>query len=374
MNRAVIIGAGKTGRGFIARLLVQQGIEIVFVDIDEVLINKLNISSKYCVHFFNNEAKKVEIENFKAYTWQNADISDIEHIFISVGAGNLNDVGERLCKVLNKKKQYYIIGCENSTSTAKILNNSINMKNVTISEAAVFCTTVEDEKLDILSEDYPNLEVNAKLLKGYNLKIPSIKYIDDFSVLMKRKLYTYNAASSIIAYFGWLKGYSVYSQAANDREISKILDMFYIHINQSICKEYGCDIALQEEFASLSKQKFCDKSIYDTVERNARNPLKKLMSDERIIMPMILMQKHSFDCTISQLTAAAAMVYAKFTSDASKSLNGGLGDLYENILIDICKLKNNTDNYVKIYDKAILLEEKLNRGYEICLYDFLVVK
>ena len=35
-------------------------------------------------------------------------------------------------------------------------------------------------------------------------------HIDDFSVLMK-KLYTYNAASSIIAYFGWLKGYSVYS-------------------------------------------------------------------------------------------------------------------------------------------------------------------
>lgn len=60
MNRAVIIGAGKTGRGFIARLLVQQGIEIVFVDIDEVLINKLNISSKYCVHFLITKQKKLK--------------------------------------------------------------------------------------------------------------------------------------------------------------------------------------------------------------------------------------------------------------------------------------------------------------------------
>ena len=59
--------------------------------------------------------QKVEIK-LQSYTWQNADISDIEHIFISVGAGNLNDVGERLCKVLNKSS----IILSGVTSTAKI--------------------------------------------------------------------------------------------------------------------------------------------------------------------------------------------------------------------------------------------------------------
>ena len=66
-------------------------------------------------------------------------------------------------------------------------------------------------------------------------------------------------------------------------------------------------ILLCRKNSQVFQTKFCDKFIYDTVEEMPEI-LEKLMSDERIIMPMILMQKHSFDCTISQLTAAAAMV------------------------------------------------------------------
>ena len=44
MSKVVIIGAGKTGRGFLARLLKDQ--EIVFIDKNRELIEALNTEKK----------------------------------------------------------------------------------------------------------------------------------------------------------------------------------------------------------------------------------------------------------------------------------------------------------------------------------------
>lgn len=42
MSKIVIVGAGKTGRGFIARLLREAQEEIIFIDKNEELVNRLN--------------------------------------------------------------------------------------------------------------------------------------------------------------------------------------------------------------------------------------------------------------------------------------------------------------------------------------------
>ena len=41
MNKVVIIGAGKTGRGFIGRLAAEAGCEMLFVDTSKELVDKL---------------------------------------------------------------------------------------------------------------------------------------------------------------------------------------------------------------------------------------------------------------------------------------------------------------------------------------------
>ena len=44
MSKITIIGAGKTGRGFIGRLIAESGTEFSFVDKDEALVSELNRS------------------------------------------------------------------------------------------------------------------------------------------------------------------------------------------------------------------------------------------------------------------------------------------------------------------------------------------
>ena len=49
MRKAIHFGAGNIGRGFIGPVLQDNNYEVIFVDVDERLIDKLNTSKEYKV-------------------------------------------------------------------------------------------------------------------------------------------------------------------------------------------------------------------------------------------------------------------------------------------------------------------------------------
>ncbi len=309
MHKIAIIGAGKTGRGFIGRLLAEYNVPFSLVDKDADRIEKL-CSAPFSVYFFGNKRKPMEISDYTAHTWEDADFSETELIFVSVCGGNLKDVGASLKTRLCPDKTYYIITCENSTDPAGVLKEAIGMPNVHVSESTVFCTTIENGGMDINSENYPFLQFNADLLGDYVPCVAAIKPVKDFGNLLTRKLFTYNAASCIIAYLGYIKGYTDYADAANDGEILALLDKNYAVTNRVLCQEFGYEEGEQAEFARLSRNKFTDRTIADTVARNAREPHRKLAKTERIIGPMLVMEKYGEDTSVLEKTAAAALLYA----------------------------------------------------------------
>lgn len=309
MSKITVIGAGKTGRGFIGRLLAEAGESFTFIDKDEALVKALAEAGSFDVNFFGGCREKITVGNYKISSWADADLSDTELIFVSVCGPNLKDVGAALRERLNPEKKYYIITCENASKPSKTLKEAIGLDNVFVSEATVFCTTIDDGGLDINSENYPYLQCDAELLGGYVPKVASVKPINNFGNFLTRKLFTYNAASCVIAYIGWKKGYTDYGSAANDPEILELLDKNYAVTNRVLCKEFGYDEADQAEFALLSKRKFCDKTIVDTIARNARQPQRKLGPAERVIGPLLVIDKYGEDTSVLKLTAAIMLGY-----------------------------------------------------------------
>lgn len=350
MSKIAIIGAGKTGRGFIARLLQEAGKEIVFVDKDEELIKQLKGKKEYEVRFFGGVREPYKVNSFEAFTWEMEEVKEVfaeaELIFVSVGGQNLKDVGAELSKVLAEEKHYYIVTAENASKPSQTLKETVGKENVTVSESTVFCTTIEDGGIHINSENYPYLQCNAELLEGYVPDAKTIKVISDFSNFLTRKLYTYNAASCVIAYLGWKKGYTNYADAANDEEILELLDKNYEITNRVLCKEFGYEEQDQKEFALLSKNKFCDRTIVDTVARNARDPQRKLAKDERIMGPIKLMYKYGEDASVLEQTAAAAILYDNDGEDAWKKIKAEKS--VEEILADICGLEKGNVSYKNI--------------------------
>ncbi|MBO5369238.1 MAG: hypothetical protein J6B23_01025 [Clostridia bacterium] len=351
MSKITVIGAGKTGRGFVGRLIKESNLDFAFVDKDSNLVESLN-KSPFKVSFFGNVREAVTVSGYKAYTWDNADFSDTELIFVSVCGGNLADVGKELKNRLLPDKTYYIITCENYSNPAQKLKDAIGTENVFVSEATVFCTTTEDSGLDISSENYPYLQCNADLLGGYVPCVKAVKPVNEFGNFLTRKLFTYNAASCVIAYLGWLAGYTDYAEAANDIKILAELDKNYAITNRVLCKEFGYDKKDQEEFALLSRNKFTDKTISDTVARNAREPQRKLGKTERIIGPMLVIDKYGEDTSVLEKTAAAMLMYDNDGEDEWKKIKteNTPGEILENI----CGLEKGSRLYngiLSYYDK-----------------------
>ena len=251
MGKIVIIGAGRTGRGFIGRLLAEGGAEFTFVDKDAALVDALNAQGCYDVHFFGDVRLPFSVAGYQACTWQDADLTDAELIFTAVGGSNLADVGHSLAEKLVPGKAYYIIAAENAKGPSKTLKDAIleggdssaspaggtsaetgqklNAADIRVSEATVFCTTIESgaitgaaaggenasdgavsgeasaeggapaRDLSIHSENYPYLQFNADLLGDYVPEVAAIRPVKGFGDFLTRKLFTYNAASGIIS-------------------------------------------------------------------------------------------------------------------------------------------------------------------------------
>ena len=314
MNKIMIIGAGKTGRGYLARLLKESEKAICFVDKDAGLVRKLQEKKQFLIHFFGKVREDFMVKDYSAVTWADADFADTSLILVSVGGTNLAEVGTELKKKLSTDHHYDIITCENSSHPAQVLGNAIGEGfDLSVSESTVFCTTIETEgtELDINSENYPYLQCNADLLPGFVSDMPGIRPQKNFGDFLTRKLYTYNAASCVLAYLGAVKGYTDYRDAGKDPEILEKLDRNYEMTNKVLCAVYGYDPKDQEEFATLSRAKFTSQVIVDTIDRNAREPQRKLQDKERIIGPMKLIYAHGIVPDVLIETAAAALLYDK---------------------------------------------------------------
>lgn len=333
-----IIGAGKTGRGFIARLLKEH--QITFIDKNKQLVDELNQKGSFSISYFGGAKADETIANYKAYTWE--DVKEIKDsiIFVSVGGANLTDVGKELNKYLNKDQK--IIVCENASKPQETLYNAIGIEGLEIAESTIFCTTIEKSGLDISSEWYPYLQFNADSFKrGDMVNLDGIKPIKNFGNFLTRKLYTYNSASCIIAYLGYLKGYSVYSDAGNDPEILKLLDHNYEIINECMCLEYGYEKNDQKEFALLSRNKFTDRTIVDTIQRNAREPQRKITASERVVGPLMLERKYNKDSSILEKTLAAMLLYTPAVEDKWNAMLEEKGK--EGILKELCQIEPSSE-------------------------------
>lgn len=373
-----IVGAGRTGRGFLARLLVENQAPFVMFDQDRDLVEKLK--GGYQISFFSGVRTPIAVRDYQILHTEDAAcrelLPNMETIFVSVGGTNLESVSRWLASMVSPEMLQgpcqNIIFCENARDPAekarKLFLNSLpeDMREKAdahfgFMDAAVFCTTIQTgaDNRDIESEDYPSLPFDVLRAKGNPPHLKGITPVKDFQNVLMRKIYTYNSASGIIAYLGWWKGYKIYADAANDPEILGLLDQNYREIGRAICAEYGYSEEDQAAFAALSKAKFCDRAIVDTVSRNAREPMRKLSAGERIVGPAMLIEKYGGDTGILALTAAAALLYSDPDDPQWEMLKRQKTE--REVFLELSGL-NGTDLFAKQVFESVKILKQIGRG------------
>lgn len=305
--KTVIIGAGQTGRGFLNRLLAESGEKAIFLDKNDSLIQLLNRNPSYAVSF-GSAREPVVISNYSAFSISSPDadaaLREADLILISVGQNNLMQLHDQLGKDLHEGQT--VIVAENGIHPSECFEDIASSCSFELTEAIIFCTTLgKAGSLDIFSENLDKLPYDSTRI-SHQLSIAGAEGTADFLQLLERKIYTYNCISACIAYAGYEKGYSVYSEAANDPSISSIVDHLCIGLNKSIAEEYHLPLKEQEDFSRMAIRKFSNPNIKDTIDRNVRNVPRKLGKKERIIAPILLMNAHHQSCGDLLYVAACA--------------------------------------------------------------------
>lgn len=311
-KKAVVIGAGQTGRGFIAPILKENGYQLTFVDKNEKLIQQLKNKKKYTIYYFGNEKETEVISNFDCLHLKDPfvieKLIEADVIFVSIFADNIKDLVGIFEEVSNlKKSKIQIICCENGVDVKRPLINS--QINAVVSEGIIFCTTLSTPKtLDLKSQYYPELPIDGSV-KGLNIEIQRMPLEKDFKSLIQRKIYTYNFISAVVAYLGSYLNYKSYGEAANDSHISDLIDRLVPILSSIIAQEYGVAHSEQLLFTNLAVKKFKNTEIADTIYRNARQVSRKLTPDERLLTPLRLALKYHKDETAFELVIASALYY-----------------------------------------------------------------
>jgi len=307
----VIFGAGQTGRGFINRFAQLDGDKTTFIDSNEKLVFDLNKKGLYKIIFSSNR-KDLVVNNYVALTLDDPSIDTVlrnaDIIFISVGAANVINVGHMLNKI-----QFYkpinIVTAENGVKVSNAISFLRKKKNIFLCESIIFCTTLKlDKGLDIFSEDLDFFPYDYQQLGQY-LPIDWLVPIQNFDILVQRKIYTYNCVSAVIAYLGYYKKYQVFSDAANDKEIEAIVELILKVLNISIAKKYNISLSEQNDFSEKAVIKFKNAKIIDTVSRNCRNVMRKLLPNERLIGPLQLIFDFGYSSKEFLLVIACALFY-----------------------------------------------------------------
>ena len=359
-KNAVVFGAGKIARGFLAHLLTLSGYRVTFVEKNGDLVRLLRERGRYRVHIMGAPEKSIEIAGFGVLPSGDQDavaeaVAAADVVFISIGGPNLPQVAPLLAAGLRKRRSgVNILLAENYFQPAKWLREMVAerlspearewfAREVGIVETLVLRSTIEpteemkaEDPLCLKAQDMWELPADRGAFAGSIPPIHGLAPKENFQGGLVRKLFTYNAINAVIAYEGYLKGYEFLADAANDPELAERARAAGCESSAALCARYGFDAGDQRQFAASALAKYQKREIVDPIERNARDPLRKLSRHDRLTGPACLALEEGIRPVALSRGMAAALRYDQPGDAAAarlqeivrdKGVRGALGEV-----------------------------------------------
>tara|TARA_X000001036_G_scaffold50129_1_gene40030 strand:+ start:774 stop:2780 length:2007 start_codon:yes stop_codon:yes gene_type:complete len=325
---AVIFGAGKVGRGFLAQLLNRANWDFSLVDSHAETIEQLQDSEGWDIYnLANGDTERLQA---KELIHSDEDLSRLlaesDLVLTSMGANHLISWAEMIREPLCKRLEdgyLDIILAENhprpATAVREALLNGANAKNVKlisenlgIAQAQVLRSCIEPTEhqhpLSIQVQDHWTLPLDGDALRT-PIYIEGFELKSNFERELTRKLFTYNCVNAMVCYIGHAAGYEWLADAANDPKIAEIALQAGRESSAALVAAYGFDAEEQRLWCNRALEKYQDKTIRDPIERNARDPVRKLGRYERLLGPIHLCIDQNLPHQTLLVGVAAALRY-----------------------------------------------------------------
>jgi len=399
MDKLVLFGAGRIGRSFIGQLFSRSGFEVVFVDINKVLIDELNRRRQYDVIIKAEKDKKITVQNVRGIYATDInvvcdEIADALIVCVSVGIRGLPDVMKVLAKGLlmryetGNKVPVDIIIAENMRNAASYfheqlarllpgyypLDRLVGLIETSIGKMVPIMPQkdIEEDMLRVYTEPYNTLILDKKAFKNSIPDVEGFDPKDNIKAWTDRKLFIHNLGHASIAYYGFIydKNLTYIWQALDVPEIYKFVRNTMLQAVDILMAAWSGEFSM----GSLSEHiddllyRFRNKALGDTIYRVGCDLKRKLGPDDRIVGAIRVARSVNmpYDSILKVLLCAchfrATDENGRFSTEDTEFIR-----LYEegirNVLIKVCGFIEEVDkdlidtietmenNFINLYKK-----------------------
>ncbi|WP_286908431.1 mannitol-1-phosphate 5-dehydrogenase [Clostridium sp. UBA1652] len=372
--KAIQIGAGNIGRGFIGELLAHSGFEVTFVDANNTVVELINELKNYTVHVLDNEKRDEKVENVSALNINNEKLMDVileaDIMTTAVGVNILSKIAETLAKGIKNRlakgveKNLNIIACENAVGASEVLKEEIfkylteeeketvdkyvGFPNSSVDRIVPPVSEKMENPLDVVVENYYEWNVDRNGFRGEIPEISGMNLTGNLIAYVERKLFTLNTGHAITAYLGNLKGYKTIEESINDNDIYEVVYHAMVESGDGLVKKYDFDRDAHLKYIDKIIARFKNPYLQDDIKRVGREPIRKLSKGDRLVKPLLNSMSYGIS-TENLLLGVGAVLYYNNPEDPQslklqelikeKGIKGAVQEVSEisdeNILISI---------------------------------------
>ncbi|KAH0846451.1 hypothetical protein AYO21_07113 [Fonsecaea monophora] len=386
VGTAVHFGGGNIGRGFIAELLHETGYEVIFVDVVDDLINRINASKSYKITEVGEDGEKSKvITNYRALNSKyNMDevvkeIANADIVTCAVGPNVLKFIAKPIADGIaarTKSKPLAVIACENMINATDALKALItdekNMKPEVLkdlSSKAEFGNSAIDRivptqpphaNLDVVIESFYEWCVETTGFKSGHPEVKGIHWVDDLEPYIERKLFTVNTSHATAAYFAYYKGIKTIHEAMADPEIRQEVHEALEETAHLISGKHGITPEEQQQYVETIVARISNPHLEDVPVRVGRAPLRKLGRKERFIGPAAQLAERGYDVTALVRGVEMALRFQNVEGDEeSKELAQIMSTLSpEEATTKLTGLEPSHPLYPKILEKVKIVQNE----------------
>jgi len=336
---AVIFGAGSVGRGFLGQLFSESGYEVVFVDIDTVLVNALARRGSFTLRLAGvDQVQDLIIDPVRAVNGLQTDhvvaeVARASLLATAVGARALSSVAGPIAAGLVRRWEagqtgpLNVIVCENLPDAPDRLRTYVRDAlpqglRACLPERVGFVPAViarmsppptpEQRAADatlIVAEPYKVLPVEREAFVGEVPRIAGIKPVTPFKAYVDRKLYIHNAAHAVLGYLGYRRGLAYGYEALDDPWVRTRLDQVLDEARRALVAEHGFEAGALQAHVQDVLARLANRALADPISRLCRDPLRKLGPDDRLVGAARLAERHNIRPVGLAWGIAAALAY-----------------------------------------------------------------
>lgn len=308
----LIFGAGKIGRSFIGQLFGQSGYEVVFVDIDQKVVDDLNRRKSYPVIIKAQQEETILVKNVRAVSGHDQDavikeITEASLMALSVGKNALKNIIPVIAAGLKQRWKQTpdfpldIIIAENMRSANKFihaellsllpkdyaLDQRVGLVETSIGKMVPIMTEEEliNDPLLIFAEPYNTLIVDRQGFKGAIPEVKGLSPKENIKAWVDRKAFIHNLGHATAAYAG-----NFFNPDANyiyevlaDKNVFAITRETMFQAATILLAYYPEDFTFNdlENHIDDLLDRFQNRALKDTVFRVGQDLPRKLSIDDR---------------------------------------------------------------------------------------------